>query len=415
MFSYGPVIHYFQNKWIFVDGLPRQLSDVHSIIERNTVMLNSYLIKNGTLVSILDGSEEKKDILVENGVITKIAENIQTPVAEVFDAAGKYVSVGWLESHAHFAAEEGVAMISDVDDLLRQGVTYALDLGSTGPVNYAASRVRLMHKSDLRYRAYLYIGNTGAGTARGRMDFEGPQDIEPERVKACAEKYREELMGLKARIDDKFCFDPEYVMGQMRKLGDELGMTIAVHAPRSRIGIDKLLTYLKKGDVLCHTLAGNSEVMDILDAQGNIKQSVLEAKERGVVFELSHGTNAYSYDTAEAAWKAGFFVDTIGSDLHMGNINGPVFSPSVILTKVRGLTGQPWWWILNKMIAGPVTMQNIPDKAVEIREGMNADLTVYTIEEGEFTYLDSKKASRTFREKITPVYTCTGSKVYTCR
>lgn len=378
-------------------------------------MLNSYLVKNGTLVSILDGTEVKKDILVENGVITKIAEEIQTPVQEVFDASGKYVSVGWLESHAHFAAEEGVAMISDVDDLLRQGVTYALDLGSTGPVNYAASRVRLMHKSDLHYRAYLYIGNTGAGTARGRMDFEGPQDIEPDLVKACAEKYRHELMGLKARIDDKFCFDPEYVMGEMRKLGDELGMTIAVHAPRSRIGIDKLLTYMKKGDVLCHTLAGNSDVMEILDAEGNIKRSVLDARERGVIFELSHGTNAYSYDTAEAAWKAGFFTDTIGSDLHLGNINGPVYSSGVILTKVRGLTGKPWWWILNKMIVGPVTLQNIPDKAVEIKEGMPADLTVYTIEEGEFEYLDSKKASRTFSEKITPVYTCTGSKVYTCR
>lgn len=378
-------------------------------------MLNSYIIKNGTLVSILDGSEEKKDILVENGIITKIAEQIDAPLADVIDAEGKFISVGWLESHAHFVAEEGVAMISDVEDLLRQGVTYALDLGSTGPDNYPASRKRLMYKSDLKYRCYLYIGNTGAGTARGRMDFEGPQDIDPARVKACAEKYRHELLGLKARIDDKFCFDPEYVMTQMRALGDELGMNIAVHAPRSRIGVEKLLTFLKKGDVLCHTLAGNSDVMEVLNPDGTIKQCVLDAKERGVVFELSHGTNAYSYDTAEAAWKAGFFTDTIGSDLHMGNINGPVFSPAVILSKVRGLTGQPWWWILNKMIAAPVQLQNIPDKALEIQEGMAADLTVYTIENGEFTWLDSKKAARTFSEKITPVYTCTGSKVYACR
>ena len=31
-------------------------------------MLDSYLIKNGTLVSILDGRERKADILVERGM-----------------------------------------------------------------------------------------------------------------------------------------------------------------------------------------------------------------------------------------------------------------------------------------------------------------------------------------------------------
>ena len=31
------------------------------------------------------------------------------------------------------------------------------------------------------------------------------------------------------------------------------------------------------------------------------------------------------------------------------------------------------------------------------------------------TYLDSKKESRTFHEKATAVYSCIGTKVYTCR
>ena len=87
---------------------------------------------------------------------------------------------------------------------------------------------------------------------------------------------------------------------------------------------------MKKGDVLCHTLAGNSDVMKVVDEDGKIKQCVLDARERGVIFDLSHGTNAYSYDTAEAAWKAGFFTDTISTDLHGGNINGPVFNMGVL-------------------------------------------------------------------------------------
>ena len=379
-------------------------------------MLDSYLIKNGTLVSILDGKEKKADILVERGIIARIGEEIEASETEVIDASGMYITIGWLEAHCHFTAIGDRASIDPVDDLIRQGVTYALDLGTSGPANYEEFREPLLYRTDLRFRPYLYIGTYGARGSLGRgMDFEGPEDIKPEMVKAVAEKYRSELMGLKARIDDKFCFDPDYVMKQLRKLGDELDMPIAVHAPRSRIGIDNLLPYLKKGDVLCHTLAGNSDAMKVIDENGNIKKSVLEARERGMIFDLSHGTNAYSYETAEAAWKAGFFVDTISSDLHGGNINGPVFSLAVVLTKMRGLTGKPWHWILNKTIAQPVRLLNLTDKALEVYEGMRADLTIYKIEEVQFTYLDSKKLERTFSEKITPCYTCIGDHAYTCR
>lgn len=53
-------------------------------------------------------------------------------------------------------------------------------------------------------------------------------------------------------------------------------------------------------------------ITQFMQNQSDVKPCVLEARERGVIFDLSHGTNAYSYDTAEAAWKAGFFTDTPG-------------------------------------------------------------------------------------------------------
>ncbi len=377
-------------------------------------MLKQYLIKNGTLLSIMNGEEKKSDILVTDGVVTEISEHIEAPQAEVMNAEGMYVTTGWLDSHTHFANFGGDSIgISPVDDLLRQGVTYALDLGTLGTDNYEDYRETILWRTDLHFRNFLNISRYGAG---GRtMDFECPEDIDRDAVIAMANKYRHELMGLKARIDDKFCYDPVYVMDQLRSLADESDMRIAVHAPRSRIGVEKLLTYLKKGDVLCHTLAGNSDVMRVINDDGTVKQCVLDARKRGVIFDLSHGSNAYSYDTAEAAWKAGFFVDTVSSDLHGRNLNGPVFNLGVIMTKVRGLTGKPWWWILNKTVAEPVRLLNITDKQTEITVGKPADLTVFKIETGEFTYLDSKKESRTFSEKATAVYTCTGAKVYTCR
>ncbi len=379
-------------------------------------MLDKYLIKNGTILSIFDGTESRQDILVENGIVAKIAPSIDAPDAEVFDAEGMYVSTGWLDSHCHFMMLEGKLAMDPETYLLRQGVTYAVDMGCLGPSNYAKYRDRLQYTTDLKYMSYLNIAYKGVtGASDGPRDFDSEADIVPESVIEVATKYRSELLGLKARIDEKFCFDPVYVMNWLRKLGDELDMPIAVHAPRSLIGIENLLPYLKKGDVLCHTLAGNSPVMTVIDDNGKVKSCVLDAKERGVIMDLSHGTNAYSYDTAEAAWKSGFFVDTLSTDLHAGNIHGPVYSYGVVLTKIRGLTGKPWWWLLNKSIAEPVRLQGIKGKALEIKEGERADMTVFKIENGEFTYLDSKKESRTFNEKLSAVYTCTGQKVYVCR
>ena len=242
-------------------------------------MLKQYLVKNGTLLSIMNGEEQKADILVTDGVITEIAEHIEAPEADVVDAEGMYVSTGWLDSHTHFANWGGDSIgISPVDDLLRQGVTYALDLGTLGTDNYEDYRKTILWRTDLHFRNFLNISKYGAGVRP--MDFTCPEDIDHDAVIAMANKYRYELMGLKARIDDKFCYDPVYVMEQLRALADELNMRIAVHAPRSRIGIEKLLTYLKKGDVLCHTLAGNSDVMRVINEDGTVKQCVLEARER---------------------------------------------------------------------------------------------------------------------------------------
>lgn len=378
-------------------------------------MSESYLVINGKILSIADGSVSQADIRVENGSITEIGQNLAAGLGRVIDAAGCCITTGWLDAHCHFAAKGSDISIDPVRDILRQGVTWAVDMGTLGPVDYPKRREDFLHGTDLHAAAYMNIARLGVPGKSKPMDFEGPEDIDEDLVLEVGSAYHDELLGLKARIDEKFCFDPIYVMEKLRSLGDRLDLPIAVHAPRSKIGLEVLLTYMKKGDVLCHTLAGNSDVMDILDSSGQIRECVLEARERGVIFDLSHGTNAYSYRTAETALKEGFFVDTISSDLHGRNLNGPVFNLGNVLTKMRGLTGMPWWQLLQRTIAEPVRLQHIKGKETDIRTGMKADLTVFRIEEGVFELSDSKKEKRTFTERPVPLFTCVGDHIYECR
>lgn len=64
------------------------------------------LIKNGTLITITNGTKENTDILIRNGKIDKIGKGLSAPSGvEVVDAAGKFVMPGIIDAHSHIALD----------------------------------------------------------------------------------------------------------------------------------------------------------------------------------------------------------------------------------------------------------------------------------------------------------------------
>ena len=375
-------------------------------------MISKYIIKNGTILSVTDGTEKKADIRVRNGKIIRIAEElVPEPDEEILDAEGMMITTGWVDAHCHVGVVGDGIGIDPVKHVLCQGTTYIVEPGTAGADNFEEYRENLRYRSDLRYQAYLNMGSHGISGTR-IMDTEGPQDINEDRIREVYRKYQNEIKGLKIRIDDKFCFDPEYMLRVTRKLADELGCSMMVHAPRCRLPLSEVLSYLKKGDVLAHTLSGKTENMRIFDPEGNERSCVPEARDRGVILDLAHGTNAFSYEIGEKAWSIGFFTDMISSDMHHNNVNGPVYSFASVISKMHGMTGLPWLRILQYVTVDPVRKLQLPGKELEIREGAAADLTVFKIEKGEFVYEDSEKTQRTYNERLHVRYTCLNDKIY---
>ena len=62
--------------------------------------MDSILIKNGVLTD--DVSARKADLLIENGLIAKIGENIESKDAKVIDASGMLVMPGIIDAHTHY-------------------------------------------------------------------------------------------------------------------------------------------------------------------------------------------------------------------------------------------------------------------------------------------------------------------------
>ncbi|HUU52232.1 MAG TPA: amidohydrolase family protein [Candidatus Heimdallarchaeota archaeon] len=68
----------------------------------STLQAQDLLIKNGTILTVSRGTILNGDILVMDGNIKKIGQNIQAPEnVKIIDATGKFVMPGIIDSHSH--------------------------------------------------------------------------------------------------------------------------------------------------------------------------------------------------------------------------------------------------------------------------------------------------------------------------
>ncbi|MEX2397532.1 MAG: amidohydrolase [Balneolales bacterium] len=67
------------------------------------------LIQNATVITITNGDHDETDLLIEDGLITRIGRNLTASNgAVVIDASGKYVMPGIIDAHSHLAISRGI-------------------------------------------------------------------------------------------------------------------------------------------------------------------------------------------------------------------------------------------------------------------------------------------------------------------
>ena len=147
---------------------------------------------------------------------------------------------------------------------------------------------------------------------------------------------------------------------------------------------EEVLERLRPGDVLTHAFRPfpNSPATQ----QGTVKREVLEARKRGVKFDIGHGKGSFSFKTTRAMLANGFMPDTISSDVHQLCINGPAFDQVTTLSKFLCL-GMP----LDEVIAASTINAAMALRRPELgslKPGSVGDATILSIKEGQFDYVD---------------------------
>ena len=65
------------------------------------------LLKNGTLIDYASNTNQKLDVLIENDIIVKLAENIDVQADRVIDCTGYYIMPGMIDVHCHLREPGG--------------------------------------------------------------------------------------------------------------------------------------------------------------------------------------------------------------------------------------------------------------------------------------------------------------------
>jgi dihydroorotase len=147
---------------------------------------------------------------------------------------------------------------------------------------------------------------------------------------------------------------------------------------------DDIVSALRPGDVLTHAFRPFPNCP--VGAQGVVKEAVVEARRRGVIFDIGHGKGSFAFKTARAMLAAGFEPDTISSDVHTLCIEGPAYDQVTTMSKFLCM-GMTLSDVIKTSTVNAATALRRPELG-SLKAGSAGDATVLDVLEGEFDYED---------------------------
>ena len=318
---------------------------------------------------------------------------------QVIDSAGLVVTPGLVDVHTHLFPGVSHYGIEPDTHCLGRGVTTAVDAGSSGAQTFPGLRRYVIERSRTRVLAFLNIAVQGM-ISRLVGELEDIRWASPGQAIARARENPDLIVGIKVRLGYQMVGnDPAPALRLAREAADALGLPLMVHVIDMRPALDWLLPYLGPGDSVTHCFHGTEG--GILGADGRVLPAAVAARERGVLFDVGHGEGSFAYHVARSALAQGFAPDTISSDLHAHNVDGPVFDQAVTLSKLLHL-GMPFEDVIRAATSTPAAAVRREAHIGALAVGREADVSVFELREGSWPLPDAAGATETVERLLVP-------------
>ncbi len=347
------------------------------------------LLKGGHLIDPKNGVSAIRDVAISQGTISAIAENIPaSQAAKTIDISSLYVTPGLVDIHTHVFAGSmgreytGENCVRPDGFTFRTGVTTVVDAGSSGWRNFGEFRDQIINRSKTRVFAMLNIVGSGMG---GRPDVEqNTKDMDAKRTAEVALRHSDVVVGVKVAHyagPEWIAVDRAIEAGNLTRI--PVMVDFATFRPE-RPFQELVLKHLRPGDIYTHTYLS---AVPMLDEAGRLLPYLLEARKRGVIFDVGHGAGSFSFRQAIPAVKQGFLPDSISTDLHIDSMNAGMKDLLNVMSKFlnMGMT-------LDSVIAcstwHPAQQIHHPELG-NLSVGAPADIAVLRLVKGDFGFVDS--------------------------
>ena len=368
------------------------------------------LIQGGTVIDPSQNFNAQLDVAIANGKIAAVAKDIPANQArKVISAAGKIVCPGLIDIHAHVYEGVGIQGLSPDRGWLAKGVTTVVDAGSAGYTTIAGLRKYIGSTSQTRVHALVDIGTLGlvAGIS-GTM--ENMAYVQPKETAEAVKSNKPFVVGVKVRLSKAVAGSQDMEgLRRTREAAEAAGVPMMVHIGDTYSPLRNILDQMRKGDVLTHCF--HPEPHGLLDGSGKILPEVLEARQRGIFFDIGHGSGHFGFDVAEQCLQQGFLPDTISSDLTTRTAAGPVFDFLTTLSKFFCL-GLRVDDVIQMATSNAARAFDFGLPLGTLRPGSEADVAILELRDGSFAFTDSLRKDRTARQKLFPVQTIRAGKLF---
>ena len=371
------------------------------------------LLKGGHVIDPANHIDEARDVAVLDGKISALEKDIPSSKArKTVDVTGLYVTPGLIDIHVHLAhggasldwfepnASPNIQPLGlQADTMLNSGLTTVVDAGSSGAKTFLREKHEAIDHSKIRVLAFLNI--VAAGMNSGKE-----QDVAEMDPKLCAQtidRYPDVIVGVKtAHYWTEKPWDaahpPWAAVDRAVECGKLANVPLMVDfwpRPPERSYEDLILKHMRPGDIHTHVFA---QQFPILDANGKVNDFLLEARRRGIIFDVGHGAASFWFRNAVPAVKQGFVPDSISTDLHTGNINGSVVDFITTMSKFLAM-GVPLPDLIRRATVNPAAEIRRPELGT-LTVGRDADIAVIKLEKGRFGYTDCGNARMTGDVKL---------------
>ena len=279
---------------------------------------------------------------------------------------------GLVDLHAHPALSGSRYGIEPDTHLLSRGVTTVLSQGDAGADNWPDYRDTVIGAS--RTRVLLAIHLSRRGESYPESPYGSLADADVEACVAAIEDGGDLIWGIAANTGTSISLDPHAVLDRALQAAERSGRPL-LFGTRMHPDwpLDQQLPLLRAGDVITYCF---NPLAEGLVWDGHIRDCVREARRRGVLFDVGHGMNSFSFPIAETAIEEEFWPDTISSDQYSRHVGSrPQHDLALTVSKMIA-AGMPECDAFRCATLRPAELLGLDGEIGSLRAGTCADLTV---------------------------------------